>query len=204
MNPWEEDYSKPVEKKPWEEDYSKPPAKEPGYLKNVAQPMVNAEVKLHARSNEFNALPLAQKPARFINDLAGGLGDVVTGLAGSVTNLIPQKAQAAIGGAIEKPVQALGRGLGAVGQAAADVTPQPVKNLGSNVAGAVKGFSEQHPILTEYAKAVPNAALLAAPAVRGASRRRAWRRYGKSGGRGKQGGFPARRIAHEHGQQDRK
>ena len=143
------------------------PVPEPSYLQNVAQPMVDAEAKLHARNDEFNKLPLAQKPARFINDLAGGLGDVVTGLAGSVTNLIPQKAQAAIGGAIEKPVDAIGGGLASVGKGIAGAIPEPVKQVGSDVAGAVKGFAEKHPIVTEYAKAMPNAAMLAMPEAKG-------------------------------------
>jgi hypothetical protein len=160
MNPWEEDYSKPSDKKPWEEDYSAPPAKEPGYLQTVAQPMIDAEAKLHARNDAFNALPLGQKPARFVNDLAGGLGDVVTGLAGSAVNLIPQKAQAAIGDVIERPVQALGQGL-------SSAIPEPVKQLGSDVASGWQGFEKEHPIAAEYAKAIPNAAMLAVPEAKG-------------------------------------
>jgi hypothetical protein len=139
------------------------PTKEPGYLQTLAQPLIDTEAKLHARSEDFNTLPLAQKPARFINDLAGGAGDVIHGLAATATNLIPRKAQAAIGDVLEGPAQAAGSAVKAVGEA----IPQPVKDLAQGASNAVKGFSEEHPIISEYAKAIPNAALMAVPAAKG-------------------------------------
>ena len=91
------------------------PEKEPGYLQNLAQPMIDTEAKLHARSEDFNKLPFIQKPARFVNDLAASTGDVLTGLAGTAVNLIPRKAQAAIGDVLEGPAQAAGGAAKAVG-----------------------------------------------------------------------------------------
>lgn len=145
----------------------KPAAPQEGkghYLSDLAQPAVDLEAKLHERGATMANAPLLAKPASYINQLAGGIGDAVTGLAETATNLIPQKAQAAIGNVLEAPAQAVSSGIGKLGR----IIPSGAKQGASDIVQGAGELSKEHPILSEYAKAIPNVLTLGLPLGKGA------------------------------------
>lgn len=161
-----DDYSSftPVEDVPQQVSRETSPATQPqqpqqGYFSKLVQPAIQTEQALHQRGVTLSQLPMAAKVPGYINQLAGGVGDVISGAANTLNN--------ATGGTLENllrgPAQAINSGISTIGNLANKALP-----INDIVQGAGI-MAQQHPIAAEYAKAIPNAAMLGVPGKAGLS-----------------------------------